>query len=316
MAGHDLQFNDPVHVSLELDLFVCVARHHFRGDVRAGLLEVLGSRLPDGRRGVFHPDNFSFGQTGTSARSTPRRIEVPGVESVHVTHFHRRGRQDTAPLDDGLLRLGRLEIARLDNDPNFPEHGCAAARALGRQMMAGTAPHTTDCGCCAGLDRETPRRIANTAGMSAIAYRVGTWAQFKESMLTRLSSSSTPALAGLTTRADDDFTIALCDALAMSLDVLTFYQERIANEHYLRTATERRSMVEMARLIGYQPAPGVAASTHLAFTLHETPGDPASAPVPIRVPVGTRVQSVPGQDEQPQSFETVAEVEARAEWKI
>ncbi len=180
--------------------------------------------------------------------------------------------------------------------------------------MAGTAPHTTDCGCCAGIDRETPRRIANTAGMSAIAYRVGTWAQFKESMLTRLSSSSTPALAGLSTRADDDFTIALCDALAMSLDVLTFYQERIANEHYLRTATERRSMVEMARLIGYQPAPGVAASTYLAFTLHETPGDPASTPVPIRVPVGTRVQSVPGQDEQPQSFETVAEVEARAEW--
>jgi hypothetical protein len=181
-------------------------------------------------------------------------------------------------------------------------------------MMPGPAPHAADCGCCAGIDRETPRRIANTAGMPAIAYRVGTWAQFKASMLTRLSSSSMPALAGLSTRSDDDFTIALCDALAMSLDVLTFYQERIANEHYLRTATERRSIVEMARLIGYQPAPGVAAATYLAFTLHETPGDPASTPAPIRLPVGTRVQSVPGQDERPQSFEIVEEVEARAEW--
>ena len=117
-------------------------------------------------------------------------------------------------------------------------------------------------------------------------------------MLAGLSTSDTPALAGLTSRADDDFTVALCDALAMSLDVLTFYQERIANEHYLRTATERRSIVEMARLIGYEPAPGVAASTYLAFTLHETPGDLSMTPAPIRVPVGTRVQSVPGQDEQ------------------
>jgi hypothetical protein len=172
----------------------------------------------------------------------------------------------------------------------------------------------SDCGCCAGVDRETPLRINNVAGLPALGYRVGTWAGFKESMLTRLSSSSMPALAGLSSRDDDDFTIALCDALAMSLDVLTFYQERIANEHYLRTATERHSIVEMARLIGYRPAPGVAASTYLAFTLRETPGDPASTPAPIRVPVGTRVQSVPGQEEQPQSFETVEEIEARVSW--
>jgi hypothetical protein len=180
--------------------------------------------------------------------------------------------------------------------------------------MSSLSSHTADCGCCAGVDRETPLRIYNTAGLPAIAYRVGTWSRFKESMLTRLSSSSMPALAGLSSRDDDDFTIALCDALATSLDVLTFYQERIANENYLRTATERYSIVEMARLIGYRPAPGVAASTYLAFTLHVTPGDTAATPAPIRVPVGTRVQSVPGQDEQPQSFETVEEIEARADW--
>jgi Baseplate J-like protein len=124
MAGHDLHFDDPVYVSLELDLFVCVAPHHFRGDVRAGLLEVLGSGLlPDGRRAVFHPDNFSFGQTVYLSPVYAAAHRVPGVDSVHVTHFNRQGRADTAPLDDGFLRLGRLEIARLDNDPNFPEHG-------------------------------------------------------------------------------------------------------------------------------------------------------------------------------------------------
>lgn len=177
-------------------------------------------------------------------------------------------------------------------------------------MSAG--PET--CGCCAGTDLETPARINNPPGQSAIAYRVGTHAQFKESLLARLSSSALPALAPLGTRDDTDFTIALCDAVAVTLDVLAFYQERIANENFLRTALERRSILELARLIGYELAPGVAASTYLAFTLQESPGAPAAAALPVTIPVGTRVQSVPGPDEQPQSFETVEEAPARVEW--
>ena len=43
--------------------------------------------------------------------------------------------------------------------------------------------------------------------------------------------------------------------------MLTFYQERIANESYLRTATERVSLQEMGKLIGYRLRPGVAAET-------------------------------------------------------
>ncbi len=170
------------------------------------------------------------------------------------------------------------------------------------------------CGCCAGLDAETPRRIDNPPGLAAIAYRVGVHASFKESLLARLSSAGLPALAGLTTRDDNDFTIALCDAVASTLDVLSFYQERIANENFLRTATERRSILELARLIGYELAPGVAASTWLAFSLQEVPGSPALAAGPVVIPVGTKVQSVPGQDELPQTFETVEPVEARVEW--
>jgi hypothetical protein len=170
------------------------------------------------------------------------------------------------------------------------------------------------CGCCAGTDAETPARIDNPPGQSAIAYRVGTHAQFKESLLARLSSTALPALAPLGTRDDTDFTIALCDALAVTLDVLAFYQERIANENFLRTAVERRSILELARLIGYELAPGVAASTYLAFTLQESPGAPAAAALPVTIPVGTRVQSVPGPGEDPQSFETVAEADARVEW--
>ena len=42
----------------------------------------------------------------------------------------------------------------------------------------------------------------------------------------------------LKTRDADDFSIALLDASAVMLDILTFYQERLANESYLRTATQ------------------------------------------------------------------------------
>jgi hypothetical protein len=173
---------------------------------------------------------------------------------------------------------------------------------------------TSTCGCCSGTDASTPQAIDNRPGLSAIAYRIGRHPDFKESLLARLSSADLPALAGLQTRSDEDFTIALCDAFATMADVLTFYQERIANENYLRTSIERRSILELARLIGYELAPGVAAGTHLAFTLEDAPGAREHAARPVAIPVGTKVQSVPGPNEQPVTFETVEEIEARWQW--
>src|SRR5436190_10435796 len=123
--------------------------------------------------------------------------------------------------------------------------------------------------------------IANAPGLDAVAYRAGTWRTFRDAVEARFSSSALPALAGLTARADDDLTIALVDGFAVMADVLTFYQERIANEAFLRTATERRSVLELARLLGYAPTPGVAAEAWLAFTLQDAPGDPTQAPLPV-----------------------------------
>src|ERR1700721_484479 len=164
-----------------------------------------------------------------------------------------------------------------------------------------------DCGCCAGVSVQTPRGENNPPGLSAIAYRTGDWGTFKESMLARLSSSDYPALQGLKTRSDDDYSIALLDASSVVLDILTFYQERLANESYLRTATQLRSLTELARLIGYQPAPGIAAAAYLAFTLKTAPGLPTNPSTqPITIPVGTQAQSVPTQGQAPQTFETIA----------
>jgi predicted phage baseplate assembly protein len=166
------------------------------------------------------------------------------------------------------------------------------------------------CHCCEGLTAQTPVAVKNRPGLSAIAYRVGTHSQFKQSMLAALSDITRPALQNLKTREDDDFSIALLDAAATMGDVLTFYQERIANESYLRTATERRSLLELGRLIGYELRPGVAASAFLAFTMDDTAG----APQETTVDIGTKVQSVPGPNEKAQTFETVEKITARVEW--
>lgn len=166
------------------------------------------------------------------------------------------------------------------------------------------------CGCCGGLTSETPATVLNRPGLAAVSYRVGTHSQFKDSMLTALSSADFAALKDLQTRADDDFTIAFLDAFAVMADVLTFYQERLANESFLRTALDRRSILELARLIGYELSGGVAASAALAFTLDESPG----APTKTTIDIGTRVQSIPGPGEKPQTFETIEKIEARLEW--
>jgi hypothetical protein len=172
-----------------------------------------------------------------------------------------------------------------------------------------------DCAQAGGTGAtDLPASKVNRAGLPAIGYRVGDYARFRAALLARLGGTDFPALTDLTTHAPDDFTIAFCDAFATVADVLTFYQERIANESYLRTARQRRSLLELAALIGYKLAPGVAAETRLAFTLESAPGAPAQAARPVTIPTGTRVQSVPDAGQDSQTFETVADVDARVDW--
>jgi hypothetical protein len=173
--------------------------------------------------------------------------------------------------------------------------GCGAARLNG-------------CGCCEGLTRATPAVVHNRHGKSAIDYRVGTHRSFRGAMVANLSNQR--ALDDLTTRADDDYTIALLDAWAQVADVVTFYQERIANEGFLATATERRSLVWLASALGYVPSPGVAAAGLASFEMETAPG----APEATTVPEGVAVQSLPGPGEEPQTYETTAEIEARPAW--
>ena len=162
------------------------------------------------------------------------------------------------------------------------------------------------CGCCG--ERRADERPRNRPGQPEIGYRLGTHGSFLRRMLRCLSAQ--PELVDLTVRTPDDPAIGLLDAWAAVLDVLSFYHERVANEGYLRTATERRSVLELARSIGYELSSGVAATTDLAFSVESAAG----APQRVRIDPEIRVLSVPGQDETSQVFETVETLEARSEW--
>ncbi|MCB1036993.1 MAG: putative baseplate assembly protein, partial [Acidobacteria bacterium] len=125
MAGQDLEIDAPRFVPLDLALRVCVLPGYFRSDVRRELVRRFGTgSLGDGRRGFFHPDEWSFGQPLYLSRVYEAAAGVDGVESVEVERFQRLGRPPVpVELEDGALAADRLEILRLDNDPSFQENG-------------------------------------------------------------------------------------------------------------------------------------------------------------------------------------------------
>lgn len=158
--------------------------------------------------------------------------------------------------------------------------------------------------------KPTPQPIGNRAGLPAIRARVGSHADFLESLRRGLADANRPGLSELQGRDGEDFTLGLMDAWAAVLDTLTFHAERQANEAYLRSATQSRSLRDHARLIGYELAPAKAASVHLAFE-----AEPHDAPeATLEYPPGLAARSVPRDGELPQLFETVEPLSARAEW--
>lgn len=159
---------------------------------------------------------------------------------------------------------------------------------------------SSECGCCAVVSADA--HTENRPWLSAIAYRIGTFASFRKAIIDELSH--TPELAGLTARVSEDYTITAIELWSAVADVLTFYQERVANEAFLRTATLRDSVLRLVRLIDYQLSAGAAATTKLAFTLE--------VGAQARIAAGTRVQSVPGEGETPQKFETLEALQADA----
>jgi hypothetical protein len=131
MAGYDIEIKGSHYVPLDIAMTVCVASGYSQSDVKIALLDAFSrGDLPDGRRGFFHPDNFTFGQTVYLSRIITTAMKVQGVQWVDMddrypkrNRFRRWGQPSKGELEEGRISMGRLEIARLDNDLNRPENG-------------------------------------------------------------------------------------------------------------------------------------------------------------------------------------------------
>jgi hypothetical protein len=131
LAGEDIEVDGPRFVPLDVVFTVCLLPGYSRAQVKEALLDRFSSRvLSDGTLGFFHPDRFTFGQTVYLSQLIALAMSVPGVKWVDAedtalkpNRFRRWGQPASGEFEAGMIQFGRLEIARLDNDPSVPENG-------------------------------------------------------------------------------------------------------------------------------------------------------------------------------------------------
>src|SRR5579862_2402355 len=114
-----------------------------------------------------------------------------------------------------------------------------------------------------------PRTITNPPDQATIAYRVGDFATFRHALLLPLPEEE--ELTQWIPGAKEDLAVQMVEWWAYLADILTFYNERIANNSYLQTAIQAaiqaanpsapsETVNRVIRGIGYRPRPGIAAS--------------------------------------------------------
>lgn len=101
-----------------------------------------------------------------------------------------------------------------------------------------------------------------------------------------------------TSRDPNDLGIVLLELFSYVADNLNFYIDRIANESFLDSATQRSSVIRLARLFGYIPTNAVSAQAVLQFT--------NTSSVNGAIPAGTIVSTITSQSTSPVSFLTTA----------
>lgn len=132
--GHDIRVRAAKYVPIELILAVHVKPHYQQAHVKAALLDSFSNRsLAGGNRGFFHPDNFSFGDSVEVSHIITAGMAVSGVEDIAVMKLKRMFEMDSGALEKGFLAMSSQEIAQLNNDPNFPEHGKLVIKLFGRR---------------------------------------------------------------------------------------------------------------------------------------------------------------------------------------
>jgi hypothetical protein len=147
------------------------------------------------------------------------------------------------------------------------------------------------------------------AGLSSLPRQLRGFAEVRRDLLRALGRAP-GALEGWRP-SGDDFGLMWLEMWAYVSDVLGFYDERVADESYIRTAVRSPSLRRIVGLLGYTPTAGVAATAVVAAL-----ADGAEAVV---LPPATRFRSSAFAQESPQVFETgVAQTihPLKNQWKV
>ena len=155
--------------------------------------------------------------------------------------------------------------------------------------------HQPDCGCDVFVH---PKPLEIDAGLSTIPRQIASFPEFRHAMLSELPTKN--ALADWRARGDQDLGVMLIEMWAYVCDVVSFYDETIAHETYLRTARLAPSVRKLVGLLGYRPRPAVAARARLAIR--------ADGRLPLVMPAGLAFRSSAFGSEPPQVFELDADI--------
>ena len=132
MLGTDVAVEAAVIVGLNIELQICVAPDHFRGDVFAALMKlfITGDRC-DGQPGLLNAANFVFGETVYASPLIAAAQSIDGVLTATLSTFSRLDKPWVNGVAQGYISLARLEIACCDNDPNHLDRGVFSLRLDG-----------------------------------------------------------------------------------------------------------------------------------------------------------------------------------------
>lgn len=124
LIGEDLELRPPRYVPLDAEIVVCAHDDYWRDDLRAVLEdEFTDGWTGDGRRGFFHPDEWSFGQDLHRSAIAGRIAAIPGIRHVVRIAMKRFVRPGPAPHGLEALAVGFDEVVLLANDPDHLERG-------------------------------------------------------------------------------------------------------------------------------------------------------------------------------------------------
>jgi hypothetical protein len=145
----------------------------------------------------------------------------------------------------------------------------------------------------------------------SIDYSSRDFYSIKDDLIARIQSRVGAAGKQWNGTDSSDFGVALVEAFAHVGDVANYYIDRVANENYLATATERQSLLNIAEMYGYVPSGYRRAAVTLTFANYDTE-DTAIVPDGTQVYVDVKTTGAAVQVVNRVTFTVLGDVEIPA----